>query len=96
MRQEWVDEYLVILNSGTATDCNFNNILDLNEAGTTSHDNGLADNCECIADINGDDRVDLEDIVTLLFAWGEPRRRTRCCSTWTTTEDLERCDRPFL
>ena len=66
-----VDEYLVILNSGTATDCNFNNILDLCEAGDLNA-NGLADNCECIADINGDDRVDLEDIVTLLFSWGEP------------------------
>ena len=50
-----VDEYLVILNSGTATDCNFNNILDLCEAGDLNA-NGLADNCECIADINGDDR----------------------------------------
>jgi len=66
-----VDEFLVILNSGTATDCNFNNILDLCEAGDLNA-NGLADNCECIADINGDDRVDLEDIVTLLFSWGEP------------------------
>jgi len=65
-----VDEYLVILNSGTATDCNFNNILDLCEAGDLNA-NGLADNCECIADINGDDRVDLEDIVTLLFSWGQ-------------------------
>ena len=66
-----VDEFLVILNSGTATDCNFNNVLDLCEAGDLNA-NGLADNCECIADINGDDRVDLEDIVTLLFSWGEP------------------------
>ena len=66
-----VDEFLVILNTGTATDCNFNNILDLCEAGDLNA-NGLADNCECIADINGDDRVDLEDIVTLLFSWGEP------------------------
>lgn len=66
-----VEEYLVILNSGTATDCNNNNVLDLCEAGDLNA-NGLADNCECIADINGDDRVDLEDIVTLLFSWGEP------------------------
>ena len=66
-----VDEFLVILNSGTATDCNNNNVLDLCEAGDLNA-NGLADNCECIADINGDDRVDLEDIVTLLFSWGEP------------------------
>ena len=66
-----VDEFLVVLNSGTATDCNNNNILDLCEAGDLNA-NGLADNCECIADINGDDRVDLEDIVTLLFSWGEP------------------------
>ena len=30
--------------------------------------NGLADNCDIIADINGDDLVkDLEDIVTLLW-----------------------------
>lgn len=66
-----VDEFLVILNSGTATDCNNNNVLDLCEAGDLNA-NGLADNCECIADINGDDRVDLEDIVSLLFSWGEP------------------------
>ena len=66
-----VDEFLVILNSGTATDCNNNNVLDLCEAGDLNN-NGLADNCECIADINGDDKVDLEDIVTLLFSWGEP------------------------
>ena len=66
-----VDEFLVILNSGTATDCNLNNVLDLCEAGDLNA-NGLADNCECIADVNGDERVDLEDIVTLLFSWGEP------------------------
>ena len=65
-----VDGFLSVLNSGTATDCNNNNVLDLCEAGDLNA-NGLADNCECIADVNGDDRVDLEDIVTLLFAWGE-------------------------
>ena len=66
-----IGDYLAVLNDGTATDCNNNNILDLCEAGDLNA-NGLADNCECIADINGDDRVDLEDIVTLLFSWGEP------------------------
>ncbi len=66
-----VDEYLSILAKGTATDCNSNNVLDLCEAGDLN-DDGLADICQCIADINGDDRVDLEDVVTLLFSWNEP------------------------
>ena len=66
-----IEEYLVILNSGTASDCNNNNVLDLCEANDLN-DNGLADICECIADINGDGRVDLEDVVTLLFSWNEP------------------------
>ena len=70
MECDTIEKYLVILNSGTASDCNNNNVLDLCEANDLN-DNGLADNCECIADINGDDRVDLEDIVTLLFSWGE-------------------------
>ena len=66
-----IGDYLGVLNSGTPTDCNNNNVLDLCEANDLN-DNGFADNCECIADINGDGRVDLEDVVTLLFSWNEP------------------------
>ena len=55
-------------------DCDFDGVQDLCQFGTAPmdrNDNLVKDTCECIADLDGDGVVNLSDIVTLLFAWGE-------------------------
>ena len=55
-------------------DCNFNGVADDEDVatGTSTDDNanGIPDECECPADINGDGVVGPIDLATLLGAWG--------------------------
>ncbi len=54
--------------------CDFDDVNDLCQYDPEyidRNDNLVKDTCECIADLDGDGVVNLSDIVTLLFSWGE-------------------------
>jgi hypothetical protein len=36
------------------------------------NNNGVPDACECLGDVNGDGAVNVEDIVEIIVAWGDP------------------------
>jgi len=59
---------------GGLSDCNGSGTLDLcDTAGGTSWDvngNGIPDDCECLADLDGDGAVGVTDFLALLAAWG--------------------------
>lgn len=60
------------LLEGSAFDCNENDVLDACEIDGGSLDqngNSIPDECECIADLDGDGFVDLLDVVVLLGQW---------------------------
>lgn len=62
------------IGSNSPSDCNGNGEVDICEfslADIDRNDNLVPDTCECIADLDGDGAVNLSDIVTLLFAWGD-------------------------
>ena len=56
-------------------DCNANGVPDdCDIADGTSEDvngNGIPDECECLCDVNGDDVVDVLDLLSLFGVWGE-------------------------
>ena len=56
-------------------DCNSNGVPDRCDifAGTSQDlDNtGIPDECECVGDVNGDGRVNVDDIVAVIIAWGD-------------------------
>ena len=60
---------------GGALDCNANFVPDdCDIADGTSEDtneNGIPDECECPGDVNGDETVNVTDLLALLAAWGE-------------------------
>jgi subtilisin family serine protease len=55
-------------------DCNGNGVLDTDDIteGTSDdvNSNGIPDECECLADVDGSGAVDVADLVDLLAAWG--------------------------
>jgi hypothetical protein len=55
-------------------DCNTNGELDVCDiASGESNDlneNGIPDECECLADINGDGFVNVSDVLTIIADWG--------------------------
>ena len=57
------------------SDCNKNGILDyldiINGTSLDINGNGVPDECECLADLTGDDQVNVEDIFAVLGLWGE-------------------------
>ena len=67
-------------NSGSAyvfrgfSDCNDNGTLDLCDiadgTSTDANGNGVPDDCECLADLDGDSSVGILDLLALLAAWG--------------------------
>ncbi|MCH8153323.1 MAG: hypothetical protein IH830_13235 [Planctomycetes bacterium] len=67
-------------NSGSAyvfrgfSDCNDNGTLDLCDiadgTSTDANGNGVPDDCECLADLDGDSSVGILDLLALLPAWG--------------------------
>ena len=60
------------LLEGSAFDCNGNEILDgceIDNGVLDQNANSIPDECECIADLNGDGFVDLLDVVVLLGQW---------------------------
>ena len=60
------------LLDGSAIDCNENKVLDICDIKDGSLDqnaNMIPDECECIADLNGDNFVDLLDIIEVLAQW---------------------------
>ncbi len=62
------------IGSNSPSDCNGNGDIDICEFDLSiidRNDNLVPDTCECIADLDGDGAVNLSDIVTLLFAWGD-------------------------
>ena len=56
-------------------DCNMNGVPDVCDIfGGTSQDidnTGIPDECECVGDVNLDGRVDVDDIVDVILAWGD-------------------------
>ena len=58
-----------------AFDCNRNCVDDsVDIADGTSEDvnnNGIPDECECIADLDGDGSVNVADLLTIIDNWGE-------------------------
>ena len=59
-----------------ADDCTGNGVPDLCDIalGTTAdiNDNGIADVCECVGDLDGNHAADVVDLLILLAAWGTP------------------------
>ena len=57
-------------------DCKGNGVPDLCDIalGTTAdvNDNGIADVCECVGDLDGNHAADVVDLLILLAAWGTP------------------------
>ncbi|UCD74169.1 MAG: FG-GAP repeat protein [Phycisphaerales bacterium] len=57
-----------------AADCNINGILDwcdiADGVSDDANDNGIPDECECPADLNADDEVNLDDLFVVLDHWG--------------------------
>ena len=60
--------------SGPREDCNRNTVVDLLDIlhGTSLdvNGNGVPDECECLADLDGDGEVSLPDLLGLLADWG--------------------------
>jgi len=60
--------------AAVSADCNGNGIHDADDiSGGSSDDvngNGIPDECECLADVDGDGAVGFTDLVTLLAGWG--------------------------
>jgi hypothetical protein len=56
-------------------DCNANGVPDACDifAGTSQDldNSGIPDECECVGDVNLDGRVDVDDIVEIILAWGD-------------------------
>jgi hypothetical protein len=56
-------------------DCNANGVADACDifAGTSQDldNSGIPDECECVGDVNLDGRVDVDDIVEIILAWGD-------------------------
>ncbi len=61
-------------STGGDDDCNGNGVPDLCDvASGTSADqngNGVPDECECLEDLDGNGRVDVDDLVAILVHWG--------------------------
>ena len=55
-------------------DCNNNEQLDIleiqNGTAQDNNDNGIPDECECLADVNGDGYVDVTDLLAVIDVWG--------------------------
>jgi hypothetical protein len=55
-------------------DCNGNGLSDTDDIAEGRSDdangNGIPDECECLADVDGNGTVDTADLVELLAAWG--------------------------
>jgi hypothetical protein len=60
---------------GGALDCNANFVPDdcdiANGISEDTNENGIPDECECPGDVNGDETVNVTDLLALLAAWGE-------------------------
>ncbi len=65
---------VVELLDGSGADCNENNTIDSCDidAGTSfdKDDNGIPDECECPADLDGSGDVEAADLAELLSSWG--------------------------
>ena len=60
------------IDGGTVEDCNNNGIpdsCDLQDPANDQNQNGAIDYCECLADINNDDAVDVEDLLIIIGYW---------------------------
>lgn len=55
-------------------DCNDNDVLDFldiaNEESNDNNSNGIPDECECVADLDGNGEVRVPDLIILLASWG--------------------------
>ena len=68
-------------------DCNGNGLQDSCDlASGTSHDvndDGVPDECQCLGDVNGDGRIDVADVKSLLLGWGSCGDCSTCGSDVT-------------
>lgn len=65
---------IVELDPLSIIDCNGNGVPDSNELLAGAPDvngNLILDECECLADVNGDELVDVDDLLVVLAAWGQ-------------------------
>jgi hypothetical protein len=57
-------------------DCDGDGAFDLCEiyAGTEAdlNNNGIADDCECLGDVDGNGAVNVDDLIEIIAAWGDP------------------------
>ena len=58
-----------------STDCNLNGIPDLCDVvsafSSDLNTNFVPDECECSGDVDGNGRVDVDDIIDVITSWGE-------------------------
>lgn len=57
-------------------DCDGDGVFDLCEiySGTEqdANNNGIADDCECLGDVDGNGAVNVDDLIEIIAAWGDP------------------------